>query len=177
VKKNSADSLTSVLTDGLGNCPNPRALAQPQKTDNMSYVKTWIHLVFSTKDRTPFLTGTTKTNVIEHIAQNCKEKDIFLQAIGGHNEHIHCLISLGKDQSISKVSQLIKGETSFWINKNRLGKGRFEWQDDYFAVSVSHSQVEAVMEYIKNQEVHHSYKSFAQEVDDFLQKYEFGLAK
>ncbi len=139
----------------------------------MSYVKIWIHLVFSTKDRVPFLTKAIRTEILDHIAQNCRDKDIFLKAIDGHNEHIHCLVSLGKDQCISKVSQLIKGESSFWINKNRLGHGRFEWQDDYFAVSVSESQVEAVAEYIKNQQSHHTRKSFAQEVEEFLQKYGF----
>ncbi len=139
----------------------------------MSHVRIWVHLVFSTKDRSSFLTNEVKRNVFAHIADNCREKDIFLQAIGGHSEHIHMLISLGKDQSVSKVGQLIKGESSFWINKQRLGRGRFEWQDDYFAVSVGESQVEAVVEYIKNQEVHHSRKSFAQEVEEFLQKYRF----
>jgi putative transposase len=139
----------------------------------MSFVKIWVHLVFSTKDRTPFLTKDTKKTVITHIADNCREKDIFLEAIGGHSEHIHCLISLGREQNISKISQLIKGETSFWMNKNRIGKGRFEWQDDYFAVSVSESQVGAVVEYINKQEEHHARKSFAQEVAEFLEKYGF----
>jgi putative transposase len=106
-----------------------------------------------------------------HIINNCREKEIFLEAINGHAEHIHCLISLGKDQSISRISQLIKGESSYWINKNNLTKEKFIWQDDYFAVSVSESRVQQVIQYIKNQEKHHAKKSFAQEVDEFLNKY------
>jgi putative transposase len=78
---------------------------------------------------------------------------------------------LGKEQSISQVSQLIKGEASFWINKNELTTSKFMWQDDYFAVSVSESQVKQVVKYIQNQEVHHAKKSFSDEVDEFMNKY------
>lgn len=81
------------------------------------------------------------------------------------------MISLGKDQCISKVAQLIKGESSFWINTNKLTNEKFIWQDDYFAVSVSESQVKNVINYIKNQEIHHSKKSFADEVEEFMTKY------
>ena len=143
----------------------------------MSYVKIWIHLVFGTKDRTPLLTKEIRPKVFAHIAENCREKGIFTQVIGGHNEHVHCLVSLGKDQSISKVCQLIKGEASFWINKNRISPVRFEWQDDYFAVSVSESQVQAVVEYIEKQEEHHRRKGFAEEVDEFMRKFGFQYTK
>lgn len=137
----------------------------------MSYLKIWIHIVFSTKNREPLMSLETKQIVCDHIRANCKEKDIFLAAIDGHIDHVHCLISLGKDQSIAKVVQLIKGESSFWINKNSFTKTKFEWQDDYFAVSVSESQVEQVTAYINNQEEHHRKKSFTQEVNEFMQKY------
>jgi putative transposase len=137
----------------------------------MSYVKIWIHLVFCTKNRVPLLHEGARGDICRHIVQNCKGKDIFLQAINGYMEHIHCLISLGKDQSVAKVAQLIKGESSFWINKNDLCKGQFAWQDDYFAVSISESQVQSVISYIKNQEVHHARKTFAEEVDEFMKKY------
>jgi len=78
---------------------------------------------------------------------------------------------LGREQSISKVSQLIKGESSFWINSNKLADRKFAWQDDYFAVSVSESQVKQVVKYIQNQEAHHANKSFTDEVDEFMEKY------
>jgi putative transposase len=137
----------------------------------MSYVKIWIHLVFSTKNRFPHLTKDIRYDVFNHIIENCREKSIFLQAINGYTEHIHCLISLGKDQSIATVAKLIKGESSFWINKQQLTIQKFSWQDDYFAVSVSESQVEKVVSYIKNQEEHHTKKSFDEEVGEFMQKY------
>jgi putative transposase len=69
--------------------------------------------------------------------------------------------------------QLIKGESSFWLNKNSLTKEKFEWQDEYFAVSVSESILDNVREYIKNQEQHHKNKSFQQEFDEFLSKLGF----
>jgi len=137
----------------------------------MSFVKIWVHLVFATKNREPLLKKEFRYDVYKHISENCLEKRIFLQAINGHHDHIHCLISLGKDQSIAKVSQLIKGESSFWINKNHLVEGKFSWQDDYFAVSVSGSQIEDVTKYIKNQEQHHAKKTFAEEANEFMLKY------
>lgn len=137
----------------------------------MSFVKIWIHLVFATKNREPLLKTELRHELYKHIAQNCLDKGIFLKAINGHNDHIHCLISLGKDQNIAKISQLIKGESSFWINKNNFVQGSFAWQDDYFAVSISESQIDAVVNYIKNQEIHHKKKSFESEVNDFMSKY------
>jgi len=137
----------------------------------MSFVKIWVHLVFATKNREPLLNKEFRYDLHKHIAENCKEKDILLKSINGYTDHIHCLISLGKDQNISKISQLIKGESSFWINQNKLTSTKFSWQDDYFAVSISESQVETVITYINNQEKHHAKKSFKEEVDEFISKY------
>jgi putative transposase len=78
---------------------------------------------------------------------------------------------LGKDQNIAKITQLIKGECSFWVNQNHFIEDKFSWQDDYFAVSVSESQVPTVINYIKNQEKHHSKKSFEDEVNEFITRY------
>lgn len=143
----------------------------------MSFVKIWVHLVFSTKNRQPLIIPEITELLNNHIRQNCKEKEIFLKEINGHVDHIHCLISLGKDQSISKITQLIKGESSFWINKEKLIKETFIWQDDYFAVSVSESQIQAVSNYIRNQEKHHQKKTFAEEVDEFMMAYGWQLIK
>ena len=97
-------------------------------------------------------------------------KPIFIDFINGYVEHVHCLISLGSDQTIEKIMQLIKGESSFWINKNGLCKGKFQWQDDYFVVSVSENVVDNVRDYIKNQETHHKEKSFDDEFENFLKR-------
>ena len=63
----------------------------------MSFLKIWIHIVFSTKNRTPFLTKDIRHRVHQHIIENCKEKEIFILAVNGYTDHLHCLISLGKE--------------------------------------------------------------------------------
>jgi putative transposase len=143
----------------------------------MSFVKIWIHLVFATKNREPWLKKEFRYDLYKHIAENCVEKEIYLQAINGYTDHLHCLISLGKNQNIANISQLIKGESSFWINKNNFTTEKFSWQDDYFAVSISESQVQTVINYIKNQEIHHSKKSFSEEIDEFMTKYGWQATK
>ncbi len=84
----------------------------------MSYIKIIIHCVWSTKQRIPYLTDKhVRYELFEHILQNSKQKGIYIDYIGGEKEHVHCLISLGSEQTIAKAVQLIKGESSFWINK------------------------------------------------------------
>ena len=138
----------------------------------MSWVRIWAHLVFSTKNKEPFLqTKELRFKVYQHIKKNALSKGIYLNCIGGYTDHFHCLISLGREQTISKVAQLIKGESSYWINKSGILKSDFKWQDDYWAVGVSESHVNAVRDYIKNQEEHHRVISFTEEVDNFMKKY------
>jgi putative transposase len=138
----------------------------------MSWIRIWVHLVFTTKDRIPFLSSAEiRKQVFNHISENAKNKGIWLTAVSGYQEHVHCLLSLGKEQTISKVAQLIKGESSFWINKSKISPGNFSWQDDFWAVGVSESHLKAVEQYIVNQEEHHKRKSFNEEVDEFMEKY------
>jgi len=140
----------------------------------MPFIKVYIHFVWSTKNRVQSLNSPElREKVWQHIRDNAKKKGIFIDFINGHAEHCHCLISLGTNQTIEKVMQLIKGESSFWINKQALTKQKFEWQDEYFAVSVSESVLDKVRNYIKNQEEHHKYKTFQQEYDEFISKYGF----
>ena len=140
----------------------------------MPYIKVWIHFVWSTKHRIPFMkTREMRQTVFNHIRENAKEKGIYIDFINGYTDHVHCLISLGIDQSMSKIMQLLKGESSFWINKNGICEEKFEWQDEYFAVSVSESIVDRVRNYIKRQEEHHQKKTYAQEFDELIEKYGF----
>ena len=140
----------------------------------MPFVKVYIHFVWSTKNRKPILDSPElRKKVWQHIIQNSKEKSIFIDFINGYSDHCHCLVSLGVDQTIQQIMQLIKGESSFWINKQQLTKQKFEWQDEYFAVSVSESMIDKVRDYIKNQEVHHHKKTFQEEYDEFISKYGF----
>ena len=124
--------------------------------------------VHNAKPRGVFSPATFAKNVFAHIAANAKSKDIYLEAIGGWSEHLHLLISLGRENSRSlKVAMLIKGESSHWLNEQHFFRGKFAWQDDYFALSVSESLVEKVRRYIKNQEAHHQAVPFADEFDRF----------
>lgn len=102
----------------------------------MAFVRVWLHIVFGTKNREPFLQKEIREKVIEHIFENAKTKGIFINCLDGYDEHLHCLISLGLDQNIAKILNLIKGESSFWINRNNLTKMKFEWADEYLATSV-----------------------------------------
>lgn len=140
----------------------------------MPFIKIYIHVVFSTKNRIPYFnTSELKIKVWKHIKENAAEKGIFLDMVNGYSDHCHCLISLSSNQNIEKVVQLLKGESSHWINKNQLTQEKFAWQDEYFAVSVSESMVESVRNYIKNQESHHRKKTFMEEYQEFIEKYNF----
>ena len=139
----------------------------------MSYVRIWLHCVWGTKNRTSFITTNNKKVILDHIRKNAKEKEIYIDFINGHKEHIHCIISLNKDQYILNAMQLIKGESSFWINRNEVIKTKFEWADEYFAVSISESHLNKVREYIKNQEEHHRKKTWKEEYEEFVNKYSF----
>jgi len=126
----------------------------------MAFVKIMIHAVWGTKRRTPWLTGDIRPLAIEHIRQNARVKGIFIDRLNGYNDHLHCLMGLNADMSIAKVMQLIKGESAFWINKLGLVRPKFEWADEYFAVSVSESALDKVRAYIDGQEEHHKTKTY-----------------
>ncbi len=140
----------------------------------MPHIKVYIHFVFTTKNRTPYLnTPELRVAVWRHIIENATKKNIFIDQIGGYAEHCHCLVSMNARQTMEEVMQLIKGESAYWINRSGLLKEKFEWQGQYFAVSVSESMVERVRKYIKNQEEHHRKKTFAEEYEEFINKYGF----
>ena len=136
----------------------------------MPWVKVWIHFVWSTKNREPYLHDEIRAKVFGHIRENAREKGIHIDFINRYVEHVHCLISLGTDQTIEKIMQLIKGESSFWINKSGLCKTKFGWQDEFFAVSVSEANVPGVRKYIANQEEHHRTKSLEDEFEGFMKR-------
>ena len=139
----------------------------------MAFVKIWIHFVWTTKKRQAFITKRIKTKLINHIKENAVKKEIFIDSIDGGKEHLHVLISLGAKQSVSEVAQLLKGESSHWVNEQKLIKGQFVWQDEYFAVSISESDKQKVRKYIRNQKEHHRTRTFSEEYDEFMRKYGF----
>jgi putative transposase len=143
----------------------------------MSYVKIWIHAVWTVKNRKPILTSEVRQVLFDHIQQNALSKEILIEVVGGHNNHVHCLFRFRNNQTIENVMQLIKGESSFWFNKSELSKLKLYWQKEYFAVSVSESQVDKVKNYILTQEEHHKKKTWEDEYNEFMEKYGFVVLK
>lgn len=140
----------------------------------MPFIKVYIHFVWSTKNRFPYLkTLDLRKSLWKHIKENAIKKGVFVDYVNGYEDHCHCLISLGSEQTISKVMQLIKGESAFWFNNQKFISEKFQWQDEYFAVSVSESSIEKVRNYIKNQESHHYKKSYQDEFNEMIDKFGF----
>ena len=139
----------------------------------MPHTKVFIHYIWSTKNRENIISRELKPLLLQHIKENSINKEIYIDCMNCTTDHIHLLVSLGAEQTVAKTAMLIKGESSFWVNRQKLIHGKFEWQDEYFAVSVSESIVDRVRDYIKNQEDHHKHKTFQEEYDEFISKYGF----
>jgi REP element-mobilizing transposase RayT len=127
--------------------------------------------VWTTKNRIPYLTKRIRVEVISHIYTNAKIKGIYINQINGYDEHLHSLISLGGSQNISDVMQKIKGESSYWINRNKLTREKFEWQDDFYCVSVGQSHLDNLRRYILNQEQHHMKVKWEEELEILIKEY------
>lgn len=128
--------------------------------------------MFAVKFRDAVITDVWKTDLYKYIAGIVKNNGHKLIAIGGMPDHIHLLIGVRPNQSISELLKFIKGDSSRWINKNNFVKRRFEWQAGFGAFSYSKSHLKEVIRYIENQEIHHKKRSFREEYLEFLQKYE-----
>ena len=103
------------------------------------------------------------------IVKNHKHKMI---AINGMPDHVHLFVGLHPAQSISDLMQIVKGESSEWINKKGFVSGKFRWQEGYGAFSYGHSQVEQVYRYVMNQKEHHKSRTFQNEYTELLKKFE-----
>jgi REP element-mobilizing transposase RayT len=143
----------------------------------MPYTKIFVHFVWATKRREKLLSVDNKNRLCNHIKEYAISKQIHLMNINGWYDHIHALVSLSTDQNIATIMNLIKGESSFWANRNLKLPGKFGWQEEYFAVSIGESQLKKVSEYTDKQEKHHEVKSFAEEYDQFIKKYGFDSMK
>ncbi len=136
----------------------------------MPYVKVYVHFVWSTKNRMKFLNDEIRETVFNHIVENASKKKINIVQIGGYSDHVHCLVSLNSQQSVSQVAQLLKGESSNWINNNKLTSEPFRWQEEYAVFSVNSFNLKEIREYIQNQTIHHTKKTYEQELNDFFRE-------
>ena len=137
----------------------------------MSFVKVMIHSVWGTKNRKRILLTEPRNFILSHIRENAKSKEIYIDTINAEPEHVHCLFALNADMALSKAMNLIKGEASFWANKQKLINPKLDWADDYFATSVSESQLPKVREYIRNQQEHHKKITLTEEYEKFIKAY------
>jgi len=134
----------------------------------MSYINVILHAVWGTKNRHPMLTKEIRPEVFLHIAKYAHEKGIKVDRINGYYNHVHCLFRLDSKLSISKVLQFLKGESSYWINQNKLTPNKFEWADEYYVASVNPYDLIKIRSYIDNQEIHHSKKTFDEEWESLM---------
>lgn len=138
-----------------------------------SLAKIWTHLVFSTKERYPFLIDqTVRHDMHAYLAKTLKANNCPTLIVGGVSDHVHALFVLSKNHSIASIVWAIKRSSSKWVKSQGAGLAKFHWQEGYGAFSISQSHVEQVQKYILNQEEHHRKKTFQDEFRRFLKKYE-----
>jgi REP element-mobilizing transposase RayT len=93
-------------------------------------------------------------------------------AINNMHDHLHLFVGLNPNRSISEMMRIIKGDSSEWINKERLTARKFQWQEGYGAFSYAKSQVDTVAKYVMNQQEHHKKITFIDEYKQMLEKFE-----
>jgi putative transposase len=143
----------------------------------MSYISIWLHCVWATKNRIPYLNDKIRAEVLSHIFTNARLKGIYIDHMNGYFDHFHALISLGGSQNISEIMQKIKGESSYWINKNKLTRIKFGWQDDFYCASLGQGQLNDLREYIRNQERHHMKVTWEEELAKLEKEYNLLIMK
>ncbi len=128
------------------------------------------HIVFSTKDRHPFIIDDWRTRLHEYLGGLIRSADAIPEAIGGTKNHVHLLVGLRATHTLASLVQDIKQASSRWVHET-IGVMNFTWQPGYAAFTVSVSNCHAVKEYIANQIEHHRTRSFQEEYVTFLQKH------
>lgn len=136
-----------------------------------SYTRVWIHATWGTLNRERVLHKTAATKVSRFLSEYAPTKGILLKANYVNADHVHVLFDLPTNMTIEQVVKLLKGASSFWVNKHNVVRGKFFWGRGYGAFSVSQSALASVERYIANQEEHHRKKTFAEEFDAFAKAY------
>lgn len=133
-----------------------------------TYSQLYIHVVFAVKGRQNLISANWKDEIYKYITGIVTNKGQKLIAINGMPDHIHLLIGLKPDKSISDLVRDIKSNSSKFINDKKWINGKFEWQTGFGAFSYSHSHLTNVIHYIQRQEEHHKTKTFKEEYIEFL---------
>lgn len=137
-----------------------------------TFTQLYIQVVFTVKGRENVIKNTWKEELYKYICGIIKNQNQKLYIINGMPDHIHILLGLKPDISISELMKTIKSNSSKFINEKKLVPGKFQWQEGYGAFSYGQSQLPILINYIKNQEEHHRKKTFKEEYIEFLRKFE-----
>jgi putative transposase len=121
-----------------------------------------LHIVFSTKERSPLIKPGIEVELYQYISGTCKELKCSPIIVGGHEDHIHILCELSKNIAIADLLKQIKTHSSMWV-KSRFKIENFYWQSGYGSFSVAQDKIPKLKEYIANQNVHHQKLSFKDE--------------
>jgi putative transposase len=136
-----------------------------------SLSKVILHIIFSTKNRDPFLDSDVRPRMHAYLATICRDLGAELVRVGGVADHVHILATLPRTVSQSQLVEQIKKASSKWIKELDPRYRLFFWQRGYAAFSVSPSQLEAVLQYIEEQQEHHRTRTFQEEYRELLRKH------
>jgi REP-associated tyrosine transposase len=136
-----------------------------------TYSSNRVHVIFSTKDRRKSLSAETQAKLWAYLKGIAKNQGFELIVAGGVEDHVHMLLVLPPKLPLARAVQLLKGNSSKWLNDNGIEIRNFAWQEGYGAFSVSASQTDAVVEYIKDQAEHHRKRTFEEEFLSMLKRY------
>jgi REP element-mobilizing transposase RayT len=150
---------------------SPSTHRYPSSVAN-TYTSLHYHVIFSTKNREPWIRQDIEQRVWSYLGGIARENDMKALLVGGIENHAHLLLGIPASLSVSKALQLLKGGSSGWIKEQFPGLGGFAWQDGYAAFTVSKSQLPEIEAYIRGQREHHRVKTFEEEYRAFLDKHE-----
>jgi REP element-mobilizing transposase RayT len=131
----------------------------------------YVHLIFSTKNREPFLVPDLAPRLYGYIGGILRETGSVLVEAGGMPDHVHLLVSLGRQASVADTVRKVKANSSRWVHETFPDRAAFAWQNGYGAFTVSHSNVESVREYLRGQAEHHKKRTFHDEYREFLRRH------
>ena len=137
-----------------------------------TFSQIYIQTVFAVSGRMSLITKDYKEELYKYITGIVRNKGQKLLQINGMADHLHILIDLRPAMAIAELVRDVKSDSSDWINRKKLARGKFAWQEGYGAFSYGHSQLDMIIRYIQNQERHHQRRSFKDEYLTLLKKFE-----
>lgn len=136
-----------------------------------SLANIYIHLIFSTKERFPYLTKEVRPDLHAYMAAVLANLNSPAVLINSVTDHVHVLFNMGRTVTLAQAVEDVKKSSSKWIKTQGPDLATFAWQAGYGGFSVSESNVPKVANYIRNQEEHHRVKTFQEEYREFLAKH------